>query len=167
MQVQEPLVPLTNAEFVANVERWSNDRNLIKGSSPDRQFLKLSEEIGEYYEACEQLDRDGKEDALGDADVVLSIVILQCGANPVIGAVAVSSFLASIMGKLAKAITKNNREDIVLYARQARDRLEQIARASNLDMGVCRAKAWNEIKDRKGWTENGIFYKDQCGPCGR
>lgn len=91
-----------------NIRRWAAARNLIQGSTPERQFVKLDEEMQELSAAIEADDGAEYIDAIGDCIVVLTIMAAQKGINV---------------------------ED-------------------------CIAAAWEEIKDRKGRMENGIFVKE-------
>ncbi|MDW0599295.1 MazG-like family protein [Mannheimia haemolytica] len=34
-------------QLIKNIEQWAEDRNLINGSTPQKQMLKLMEEFGE------------------------------------------------------------------------------------------------------------------------
>ena len=34
-------------ELITNIENWAEERNLINGSTPQKQFIKLMEEFGE------------------------------------------------------------------------------------------------------------------------
>lgn len=58
---------------------WANDRDLIKGSSPTSQMLKLIEEVAELAEAIRKGDDSLAEDAIGDVSVVLCIIAHQLG----------------------------------------------------------------------------------------
>lgn len=64
-----------------NIRRWAAARNLIQGSSPDRQLIKLAEEIEELEEAMWKDDRGEYIDAIGDCIVVLTIMAAQKGIN--------------------------------------------------------------------------------------
>ena len=60
-----------------NIINWANDRNLIKGSNPKDQCLKLIQEVGELSDSlCK-----GKSpiDDIGDCMVVLTIIAEQSG----------------------------------------------------------------------------------------
>ncbi|HGO5823449.1 TPA: hypothetical protein ACK3JW_001117 [Mannheimia haemolytica] len=39
-------------ELIKNIEKWADDRNLIDGSNPQKQMLKLMEEFGELCGGC-------------------------------------------------------------------------------------------------------------------
>jgi len=63
-------------EVVNNIEQWAVDRGLHK-ADPSRQFLKLSEEVGELAASLAK-GRDPR-DSLGDVGVVLIILCRQLG----------------------------------------------------------------------------------------
>lgn len=64
------------------VRQWAGDRNLIEGSNPQAQMLKLIEEIGELARAIAKGDTAGQIDGVGDALVVLTILAAQLGFKP-------------------------------------------------------------------------------------
>lgn len=66
-------------ETIANIENWAEDRNLIIGSNPQAQMLKLTEEVGELAAAIAKRNEDGVADGIGDCVVVLTILAKQCG----------------------------------------------------------------------------------------
>ena len=51
------------------VTQWAIDRNIVPGSTADRQFLKLVEEVGELSTALQKKDRKKIMDAIGDIAV--------------------------------------------------------------------------------------------------
>ena len=64
-----------------DILNWAADRNLVSGSTPDKQFLKLVEEVGEIAHG---LARDNQEeiiDGIGDVVVVLTILAAQRGIH--------------------------------------------------------------------------------------
>ncbi len=94
-------------ELTAKIKQWAIDRNLHT-ANPDKQMLKLFEEIGELAEGMAKDKPEQIEDSIGDAYVVLTIISQQLGINI---------------------------ED-------------------------CIAKAYDEIKDRKGRMIDGVFVKE-------
>lgn len=64
-----------------NIRRWAAARNLIQGSSPDRQMVKLQEEMEELAAAIDANDTTEFIDAIGDCVVVLTIMAAQKGLN--------------------------------------------------------------------------------------
>lgn len=87
---------------------WARERNLLKHTNSNKQFIKLVEEVGELASGIAKNDLIGIIDSIGDIQVVLII----------------------------------------------------LAKQYDLDIDVCLEAAWQEIKDRKGTTKNGIFIKD-------
>lgn len=81
--------------LIKKVRQWASDRNLILGSDPGSQALKMVEELGETYSAIARLPaaraagdtareaelNDKIEDGFGDAMVVLIIQAAQCGLD--------------------------------------------------------------------------------------
>jgi NTP pyrophosphatase (non-canonical NTP hydrolase) len=60
------------------VEDWAEARNIIHGSTPAAQVLKLTEEMGELAGAiAKDKSMDEVADALGDILVVLTIIARQ------------------------------------------------------------------------------------------
>ena len=63
------------------IRQWAEDRNLIKGSDPKSQFVKLIEEAGELANAIGKKNDIEFADAIGDMFVVLTIMAAQNGMN--------------------------------------------------------------------------------------
>jgi NTP pyrophosphatase (non-canonical NTP hydrolase) len=65
-----------------NIAEWAEARNLVKGSTPQAQFLKLSEELGEVAAVIAK-GKDDKEfkSEVGDMLVVLTILAAQRGVT--------------------------------------------------------------------------------------
>jgi len=61
------------------VIQWAEDRNLIKGSSPQAQMMKLVEELGELANGIARGDSALIEDSIGDVRVVITILAKQLG----------------------------------------------------------------------------------------
>lgn len=68
----------TYQDFV-NIRGWAHARNLVNGSTTDKQFLKLTEEIGELAAGLARKDQVKVMDGIGDAVVVLTIMAEQMG----------------------------------------------------------------------------------------
>jgi NTP pyrophosphatase (non-canonical NTP hydrolase) len=68
-------------EAFAKIRGWAADRNLIEGSDSFRQFVKLTEEIGELAHGIAKGRRDEIIDGIGDAVVVLTILAAQNGMD--------------------------------------------------------------------------------------
>jgi NTP pyrophosphatase (non-canonical NTP hydrolase) len=64
-----------------DIRQWATDRNLILGSTPPAQMLKLTEEVGELAAALARGYKAAAVDGLGDAVVVLTILAAQIGVD--------------------------------------------------------------------------------------
>ena len=74
---QQEVKPLS--ELVALIQNWAWDRNLIDGSTPNAQMLKLMEEVGELAGGVCKDKADVIKDSIGDVFVVLTIIAAQMG----------------------------------------------------------------------------------------
>jgi NTP pyrophosphatase (non-canonical NTP hydrolase) len=63
------------------VIEWANERGLIKEENATKQFIKLTEEVGELASALLKKDPYETIDAIGDIQVVLIILCEQLGLN--------------------------------------------------------------------------------------
>jgi NTP pyrophosphatase (non-canonical NTP hydrolase) len=69
-----------SAEFT-RIRNWAHDRNLLAGSTPKDQFVKLLEEVGELANGIRKTDMLEIKDGLGDVCVVLTIIAAQYGLD--------------------------------------------------------------------------------------
>ncbi|MCI7352674.1 MAG: MazG-like family protein [[Actinobacillus] rossii] len=60
--------------LIQQIEQWAEDRNLIKGSTPQKQMLKLMEEFGELCGGIAKNKPEVIKDSIGDCFVVLVIL---------------------------------------------------------------------------------------------
>lgn len=68
-------------EWENNVRQWATDRNIIGGTEPKDQMLKLLEELGELSTAMQKGHTQKFVDAIGDCAVVLCILAAQNGVS--------------------------------------------------------------------------------------
>jgi NTP pyrophosphatase (non-canonical NTP hydrolase) len=68
-------------DVVYNILLWADARNLIEGSTDEKQCLKLQSEIGELSDSILKRDLDGVIDGIGDCLVVLTIIAAQNGMS--------------------------------------------------------------------------------------
>lgn len=61
------------------IRQWAHDRNIIDGATPQAQFVKLIEEIGELAQGIAKSRPEAIADGIGDAVVVLTILAAQHG----------------------------------------------------------------------------------------
>lgn len=67
--------------YAERIRQWAHDRNLITGSSTDKQMLKLMEEVGELAAGLARGKNGDAIDAIGDCFVVLTILAAQIGVE--------------------------------------------------------------------------------------
>lgn len=60
-----------------DIREWAHARNIIHGATPQAQFVKLIEEIGELAEGIAKSRIDTVKDGIGDAVVVLTVLAAQ------------------------------------------------------------------------------------------
>jgi NTP pyrophosphatase (non-canonical NTP hydrolase) len=65
------------SEWKERIRQWASDRNLIEGSTLRKQMDKLNEECSELYEGILGNDIDEIKDAIGDIQVVLTVMCCQ------------------------------------------------------------------------------------------
>ena len=63
--------------FEDNVIKWASDRNILNGSTVEKQLEKLGEEFVELCLAVGKKDIKGIADGIGDMNVVLAILAKQ------------------------------------------------------------------------------------------
>lgn len=64
------------------------------------------------------------------------------------------------VGEIASALAKSNQEALKDGIGDVMVTLAILAKQNDLDLSTCFNYAWNEIKDRKGETVNGVFIKN-------
>ena len=72
----------TFEELQEAVLEWADERDLLE-ADPNRQFLKVVEELGELASAMAKNKRENEIDAMGDVLVTLIILSRQINLNPV------------------------------------------------------------------------------------
>lgn len=63
--------------YVDLIKIWAEQRNLIQSSTPAKQMLKMTEEVGELAAAVARGNIEKAADAIGDCFVVLTILAAQ------------------------------------------------------------------------------------------
>ena len=67
--------------YASLIRDWAHARNLIDGSDPKSQFIKLMEEVGEVAAALARDKQEELIDGLGDMFVVMTIIAAQRGVE--------------------------------------------------------------------------------------
>ena len=152
-------------ELIAKIEQWAEDRNIIKGSKPIDQAMKLFSEFGELADNVGK-GRDCRDD-IGDVFVVLTIMSRQYGF-------AISNFFnfdsfdklsennKILVQYLAGDLTQFafNEQLSVYVLQKILKTLSLIAYNNGYDLMECVQIAYDDIKDRKGLMHNGVFIKE-------
>lgn len=68
-------------ETIEKIQEWANARNIVTGSTPHAQMLKLMEEAGELAGGIAKNKPDVIVDSVGDVIVVLTILCAQLGID--------------------------------------------------------------------------------------
>lgn len=171
--------------LVAQIIGWANDRNLIEGSTVEKQNIKLVEEFGEFAAGLARGKLDVQADALGDQLVICAIMGQQANVDllgkmmeftgaedrnydSVVAQVSANWYRIGVnkgflmqtqnLGYLAQSIMDG--EDItealaLHFGSVLAMCLELGLRADNVLEDV-----WNIIKDRKGKMIDGVFVKE-------
>lgn len=149
-------------ELIAKIEQWAEDRNIIKGSKPIDQAMKLFSEFGELADNVGK-GRDCRDD-IGDCAVVLIIMCRQLGI-PVIDSIQKDNDNYSIkeyvtwlgywMCSWVSSGMSHIEELEFIFSN-----LINIAELSGTTLEECVQIAYNDIKDRKGLMHNGVFIKE-------
>ncbi|WP_427838242.1 MazG-like family protein [Actinobacillus pleuropneumoniae] len=165
-------------QLIKQVEQWADDRNLIDGSNPKKQMLKLMEEFGELCGGIAKNKPEVIKDSIGDCLVVTIILACQMKASRwFIDKALVDSDcstenneficmrLAGVLGDLSKLImfrngiyhineVYSNFYEIVYF-------LNKLAINKEINLESCLSLAWQEINDRKGRMIDGVFVKEE------
>ena len=143
----------TLQELQVLILQWAKDKDLLKSENAPKQRLKLLEEVGETAGAILKNNTDEIKDGIGDIFVVLVILAEQLSEE----------ILFEMDG-----VAKDDDEDFIfLFDNIINSRrryfsltyLNDICVKLNMDLTECANLAWNEIKDRKGNTIDGVFIK--------
>lgn len=162
-------------ESIQQIEQWAEDRNLIQGSTPEKQFLKLMEEFGELCGGIAKNKPEIIKDSIGDCFVVLVILNQQLKTE-----VNIVSILEEILPLLALTDGEPVTSTMIFAARagslagnlgyEADSKLSigclfgalaMISFKYNFDLMDCIEHAYNQIKDRKGKMIDGVFVKEE------
>jgi NTP pyrophosphatase (non-canonical NTP hydrolase) len=177
--------------FTQKVTKWGLDRGIIKHSPIDAQLIKLNEEFGELWDAYRKNDDEKILDAVGDVSVVaviLSKIIHYQRDDEKLDMVTfyphtrifkhndalTNLFYAEIYKsrlneyflnqRISKSEIEYNKlplETIEEWLGDMVSYLNEFCDCIGLDYNDALSKAWNEIKDRKGYLrEDGIFVKE-------
>lgn len=148
-------------ELIAKIEQWAEDRNIIKGSKPIDQAMKLFSEFGELADNVGK-GRDCKDD-IGDVFVVLTIMAKQEGLRIdlalTFSGISVGSLKHGVAGLgfcLSEFINSPKQGALI----DCIECLDAVCYEAGVKLEECVQIAYNDIKDRKGLMHNGVFIKE-------
>lgn len=154
-------------ELIQKIEQWAEDRNIINGTKPIDQAMKLFSEAGELADNVGK-GRDVRDD-IGDTLVVLIIIskqlnhsLTQFNFEKLEWAEGESK---KLVNELFIAISEFVKFADLEYFYQGMLKrsiniLNGIARNHKTTLEECVQVAYNDIKDRKGIVYNGLFIKE-------
>lgn len=153
-------------QLIKQIEQWAEDRNIIKGSKPIDQAMKLFSEFGELADNVGK-GRDCRDD-IGDVFVVLTIIAKQLGKSImvfeqpyVIGITNIKDEITWLgYGLTEELLTDCNTGECNPDFGCEVSRLKLIALYFGYTLEECVSIAYNNIKDRKGIMHNGTFIKE-------
>ena len=149
------------------IRQWAADRNLIEGSSPTAQMIKLFEEFGELANGLARQNDKTIKDSIGDCVVVLTILMAQTGQVIRKGPNVTMPDQPNLImleagvqvGHLAKSVRAGDNKE-AFYVSMVMGVLEVLCNNLKFSFEECVAIAYDEIKDRKGKMLDGVFIKE-------
>ena len=91
-KIKEKIACQILTQLIKNIENWAEARNLIEGSTPKKQFIKLMEEFGELCSGVSKNKIDVVKDSIGDCFVVMVILAAQRKKDEMLSADEVAAF---------------------------------------------------------------------------
>lgn len=151
-------------ELIAKIEQWAEDRNIIKGSKPIDQAMKLFSEFGELADNVGK-GRDCRDD-IGDVFVVLTIMAKQYG----ISMADMKPHGYDEEDDPKRMITSLCRNLLMFSDARNRNKsqslewclgwLIRISHNKGYTLQECVQIAYDDISERKGILWNGVFVKN-------
>lgn len=161
-------------KLIKQIEQWASDRNIIKGSKPIDQAMKLFSEFGELADNVGK-GRDCRDD-VGDVFIVLTIIAAQYGNGIMVDCVMkdepvdnlsrltsikhVVHVLASHLYSFVYSVEDSLFCDPSFDLKACIQYLEKITELCGYTLEECVQIAYDDIKYRKGIMANGIFIKE-------
>ena len=146
--------------FVKNVKQWAEDRNLIKGSTVQAQALKGLSELGELADNLAKGNLENIKDDIGD-NCVVAVIVDAINGQESYEPVA-SGSESPTKYDAAADIAHEWHYYLMGYGKESTFvpyHCLVLAKTLGIDFEECLAKAWDDIKDRKGIMHNGVFVK--------
>ena len=153
-------------DLIAKIEQWAEDRNIIKGSKPIDQAMKLFSEFGELADNVGK-GRDCCDD-IGDVFVVLTIMCKQYNKSILTNIniklenneIEENKPLISTLAYYLHLTSRSTENTIFVPVRMCLLKLKNLCLNNGYTLEECVQIAYNDIKDRKGIMQNGVFIKE-------
>lgn len=149
--------------------QWFRDTGIIEASTIEKQFIKLTEELGEIAEEIqlEFYDKEALAKEIGDYIVVMTGICLL--SNVSLAHLDINGrshkdkldcFTSLVIrnGLLAEAIAKN--KDIGLVIVGIGMMIDSLCKTVGIDKNECARLAYQKISKRTGKIIDGIFVKE-------
>lgn len=169
-------------QLIKHIEQWAENCNLINGSTPQKQMLKLMEKFGGLCGGIAHNNPEMIKDEIGDCFVMLIILKKQLSTkddfvfllddfspnNNVTPELACLD-LSRHIGDFSKSIYVAQRyysmvldmSDINNNMVKTYSALLMVAYSLNMDISDCVQHAYDQIKDRKGKMRDGVWVKEE------
>lgn len=165
---------MSSAKLIKDVQKWGFERGVTEPENAHMQTMKTIEETGELAGAIVRFDRESAVDAFGDI-LVTMILHNECLGRKldfilIDGIESTVNFVPDVFTAMNDFISQLGKPDYYL-ATGMYDRLKllEVLRSSTADhfncatfptLLDCLQIAYNEIKDRKGKMQGGVFVKE-------
>ena len=139
-------------KLIEQVQSWAKERGLLKYEYAETQYLKYLEEVGETARAILKKDEAAIIDGFGDIAVTIIILAKQLD----------SELIINFKNPDHMRTFDWFMDEIEYYSvnPNSLDYLNDVSSAYGYSLESCLESAWNEIKDRKGKTQDGHFVKE-------
>lgn len=153
-------------ELIQKIEQWAQDRNIINGSTPEKQAVKLFEEKSELDDNIRE--KLSTIDDVGDIFTVLTVITKQLGHtlsdldfSRLKWAEATNEHLSEILEYSLQDFSEFAKQGYysVGIAKRCINILNALAENNGNTLKECVEFSYNEIKDRVGIIWDGIYVK--------
>lgn len=153
-------------KLINQIERWAEDRDLITGSTPENQKLKLLEEVGELSEGINRKNIELIKDGIGDCFIVCVVLAKQSGQS--LSSLSFNKEMFNGFKFNTYYLSEGLADVIALNTAPTKRRFLRLIGVLNalcvyyrLTLEECVQYAYNQIKDRKGKMIDGVFVKEE------
>jgi NTP pyrophosphatase (non-canonical NTP hydrolase) len=147
-------------ELQNKIIEWGKERGLLNTTDSTKQLLYCMSEFGEVCKAIAKEDMEELKDGIGDTFVTITL------------AMKIDDEMFDLTNTEEQSCFSKKENAIANFLRTFYDlmydkdyylalivRLNEIALHYNLKLSECVESAYNQIKNRKGKTTNGVFVK--------